>query len=498
MVEGRYSATGHPLLVGGPQVGYFYPGLTYEIDMHAPGLNWRGATSAPFPGYMLIGRGPDFATTLTSAGADDIDEFAERLCGHSKTKYVYKGRCRAMRLFDAGTVTTPQKTSFAVKFWTTANGPVIGYATAGGHRVAITSKRASYGKDVLDLLFNRRLSDGQVHSPASFIKAAALTPQTFNSFYVDSKHVAEITTGLLPLRAKGTDPSLPTVGSGRYEWHGFLSTKGHPQGVDPTHTPVKGTMVNWNNVAAHGFGAAPDAFGANGSVARVSLLNRALEQQRGAGGKWTLAGVASAMNTAASQNVLAVETVPLLAKLLKGSKAPNQQASRMLATLVSWSRHGGNLLPNAQGQIANPGAAIINVAWPKLANAFMRPVLGPQLNELNSLFSRFDSPPGGQYSGWYQYFDRDVDKLLKIRQPQPLRNSYCGKGNLRQCRTAMWKALASAGKQLTKQYGTPTPAAWRASAKAIEIQFAPLPLITMQYTNRPSGIQQVISFKGHR
>lgn len=30
------------------------------------------------------------------------------------------------------------------------------------------------------------------------------------------------------------------------------------------------------------------------------------------------------------------------------------------------------------------------------------------------------------------------------------------------------------------------------------IKFVPLPLITMAYTNRPSGIQQVISFDGHR
>ncbi len=56
----------------------------------------------------------------------------------------------------------------------------------------------------------------------------------------------------------------------------------------------------------------------------------------------------------------------------------------------------------------------------------------------------------------------------------------------------------SAGKQLTKQYGTSNPNAWHASAKAIEIQFAPIALIPMQYTNRPSGIQQVISFNGHR
>ena len=126
MVEAKYSATGHPLLVGGPQVGYFYPGLTFEIDMHAPGLDWRGATSAPFPGYMLIGRGADFATTLTSADADDTDQFAERLCGHSRTKYLYKGKCVRMQLFDAGTIS-----GAPVRFMTTVNGPVVGYATVG-------------------------------------------------------------------------------------------------------------------------------------------------------------------------------------------------------------------------------------------------------------------------------------------------------------------------------------------------------------------------------
>ena len=73
-------------MVGGPQIGYFYPGLTYEIDMHAPGLDWRGATSAPFPGYMLIGRGADFATTLTSSSGDIIDQYAETLCGGSDTE----------------------------------------------------------------------------------------------------------------------------------------------------------------------------------------------------------------------------------------------------------------------------------------------------------------------------------------------------------------------------------------------------------------------------
>lgn len=494
MVEAKYSATGHPLLVGGPQVGYFYPGLTYEIDMHAPGLDWRGATSAPFPGYMLIGRGADFATTLTSAAGDVIDEYAETLCGGSRTKYLYRGRCLSMQTFHAGTLNGRE-----VSFNTTIHGPVVGYGRVHGRLVAIASKRSSYGRDVLDLLYNRRLSDGQVNSPQSFIKAAELTPQTFNSFYIDDKHVAEYTTGLLPLRPAGTDPSLPTVGTGKWEWHGYLPAQAHPHGIDPLHTPVKGTMVNWNNVSGHGFGAAPDAFGANGSVARVSLLNGDLRQQR-RHGKWTLASVASAMNEAATQDVRAIVTVPLLARLLKGTRAPNGQAARMLALLVAWNRHGGSLLDRTgNGQITDPGAAIMNAAWPKIADAAMRPVLGPQLGELSSLFSVFDSPPGGQYNGWYQYFDRDISKLLTIKQPQPFANAYCGSGSLARCRQSIWAAIAAAGRELTSQERTAEPAAWHASATAERITFIPglLPY-TMSYTNRPSGIQQVISFNGHR
>ena len=57
LVDGERSATGTPIMVGGPQIGYNYPGLTMEIGLYGPTLRARGATSVPFPGYMLIGRG---------------------------------------------------------------------------------------------------------------------------------------------------------------------------------------------------------------------------------------------------------------------------------------------------------------------------------------------------------------------------------------------------------------------------------------------------------
>ncbi len=494
MIEKSHSTTGHPLLVGGPQIGYFFPGFTYEIDMHAPGLNWRGATSAPFPGYMLIGRGKDFATTLTSAGSDVIDQYAETLCGGSQHKYRYKGKCLKMKHFDAGTLEGDP-----VQFWTTKHGPVIGYAKAKGRKVAISSKRSSYGKDSLDLLYNRRLSDGQVHSAKTFVKAAALTPQTFNSFYLDNKNVAMYGAGLLPKRPKGVDPSLPTKGTGKYEWHGFVKPSKHIQGVDPQHTPVKGTMVNWNNISAHGFGAADDAWGGNGSAARVDMLNKELKAQE-VNGKWSLATVTSAMNAAATQDVRAIDTVPLLDQLLQGSSAPNPQAAQMLALLDQWRAAGGSRLDvGLDGKIDDPGAAIMDEAWPNIANAVMKPQLGTDLeNQLSTLFSRFDHPPGGQYSGWYQYFDRDVKKLLGKNQPTPMKNNYCGKGNLSQCQTAVWNAIAAAGAQLTTDQGTSDPTQWRADATAERIHFAGLPVMpSMRYANRPSGIQQVITFDKH-
>src|SRR3954451_14376461 len=78
------SSTGHPLFVGGPQIGYFYPGLTLEADVRWPGFQARGVYSPANPGDMLIGHGPDFAWSLTSAGSDVVDEYAEVLCGGSR------------------------------------------------------------------------------------------------------------------------------------------------------------------------------------------------------------------------------------------------------------------------------------------------------------------------------------------------------------------------------------------------------------------------------
>jgi acyl-homoserine lactone acylase PvdQ len=490
MVTGNHSTTGHPILVGGPQISHFFPGLVLEIDMHAPHLHWRGATSAPFPGYLLIGRTPRFSTTLTSASGDIIDQFAETLCGGSNERYLYKGKCRSMGHFDAGTLDGKP-----VSFLTTVHGPVVGYARVRGRTVAISSKRSSRGKDVLDQLFFRRLSNGSIKDPKDFYDAASETPQTFNSFYIDSKHIAEYTSGRLPIRNPNVDPGLPTKGTGQFEWRGFLKPMAHIHGKDNK----QGYITNWNNGAARGFGAADDEWMRNGSVGRINLLNFNLKRLQKKG-RWSPATVTSAMNAAATQDVRAIVMVPLLSRLLRGSAAPSPQAAQMLSLLQQWRAQGGNRLDlNGDGLIDLPGAAIMDTAYTKIVDSAMAARLGQSLlPELNELAARWDAPPGGQYDGWYQYFDRDIRGLLaKKRSSVQDRFSvtYCGKGRLGLCRSEVWNAIQATGDQLTAEQGTSDPAAWRASAIDDQFTYTPLPLVTSPYSNRPTGIQQVISFK---
>ena len=107
LIGRRRSATGHPLAVMGPQLGYFYPELFMEVDAHGGGIDVRGGVLPGLP-YVLIGRGPDYAWSATSANNDNTDQFLEELCNQDGTPatrssdhYMYMGICRPMKDFFA-------------------------------------------------------------------------------------------------------------------------------------------------------------------------------------------------------------------------------------------------------------------------------------------------------------------------------------------------------------------------------------------------------------
>jgi hypothetical protein len=253
------------------------------------------------------------------------------------------------------------------------------------------------------------------------------------------------------------------------------------------------------------------------------------------------------MNRAATQDLRNAKVLRSIRAVLETGPAPTPRDQQMLDLLKAWRASGSSRLDrDGDGKIDDPGAAIMDKAWPKIADAVMSPVLGPQLGQLASLIPR-DNPANRQGSayitGWYGYVDKDLRRVAGRDVDGPFKTRFCGgsadtigsghghghgkghgKGHgwddddddddwgwgrrwgrhkqrnplLTACRNSLWAAVHAAGDELATEQGTADPAAWRKDANPERITFQPgfMPF-TMRWTNRPT-FQQVISYSGHR
>jgi acyl-homoserine lactone acylase PvdQ len=491
LVGAKRSQTGHPLFVAGPQVGYFFPEFFAEMELSGAGFATRGAV---FPGvpFVVIGRGRDFAWSATSSQADNTDLFVETLCGGDDRHYEYRGQCLPMQRFFVGTLKSSGSADQPVAYLQTTHGPVIGYATVKGKKVAISVQRSTRGRELLSLKPFYELNTGKVTSAKRFLEAMGGVEFSFNWFYADDRDIAFFSSGRLPIRAPGTDPALPTVGTGGYDWSSFLLYVGHARGIDPR----SGVILNWNNKPAANVGSA-DSNISYGAVQRVDLLRAEIAAQK----KHTLASVVSAMNETATQDLRVVRVWPLIRAVLDTGPAPSARAEAAAGLVDNWRAAGGSRLDrDLDGKVDAPGAAVLDAAWPGLSDAVFAPVLGPLVPRLAALMGRSDDagPGGSSYiSGWYGYIDKDLRTLLDRPVREPFSRRYCGAGVLATCRESMWAACVAAAASLESTQG-PAPSTWRADATAERIRFTSGVLSdTMRWTNRPT-FQQVMTFSGHR
>ena len=194
---------------------------------------------------------------------------------------------------------------------------------------------------------------------------------------------------------------------------------------------------------------------------------------------------------------------PVLSKLLHGGHAPNARDAKMLALLDAWHQHGGSRLdrtdPSGIGNITDPGAAIMDTAWPLLANAWASSVLGPKLiatswrrSSASTTCRRAGSTPAGT-STWTRTCARSRHEGARQVQRALLR---------RRQHQALPDAAVERDRQGRQRSSPPSRARTRRRGahrrRASGSRSCPglLPF-TMRYTNRPTGIQQVVSFSGH-
>ena len=492
LVGAKRSATGKPLFVAGPQVGHFYPGILLELDLEGGGFKARGAA---FPGIsfaVLLGRGIDYAWSATSAGADLVDQYVETLCD-GDTSYLHRGGCRQMSTFDAGTIAgRPGEPDRRLRFRETVHGPVTGYATVEGKRVAISTKRSTRGRELRSLGFFLDMSMNRVRSAQDFLRSAAGMELTFNWLYADSRDIAQFTSGRLPVRPTTVDPGLPTKGTGEHEWEGFVPASGHAQAVNPP----SGVILNWNNKPARGYPAA-DSEWTWGAVQRVDLLWAGIERRR----KHTLGSVVGVMNGAATQDLRVMRLWPVVRDVLaRGTGTPRAAAAAQVVN--AWHGSGGSRLDaDLDGKVDSAGAAILDELWPRLAHAVLTPVLD---NELRAGLAQHvpNDPPldtngSSAYSGWWSYVHKDLRSLLGRPVAGAYATRFCGRGDVARCAASLWAALDETAAVLEAAQGS-APSEWRRDATKERITFAPGILTrTMRGSNKPT-FQQAITFATHR
>src|SRR4051812_4447424 len=487
LVDPKRSSSRDALAVMGPQLGYYYPEIVYEAKIAAPGLKAQGAFVPGGGPYMLLGRTQNYAWSLTSANNDNRDQYLEELCepgggtpSRSSHHYRYKGTCRAMTRFDAGRLGAgggePAREGV---FWKTVHGGVSGTVTLKGKPYAVTLKRSTFGRDGLNLGAMHDMTLGRGRSVGGFYRSASQYGFTFNWGYVSRTHTAFFSSGRLPRRAPGTNGSLPTLGTGGYEWRGYLSRGQHPH----TSNRRDGLLLNWNNKPARGWTAADDEHG-YGSVHRVEMFDHWKKKPQ-------IQDVVSVMNRAATEDMGATEVWPVVRDVLGKTQPPSARAAQAAALVDRWSRRGGSRLDaDLDGNVDDPGAAVLDSAWEQIAQTVVEGRLGPLTEPLSRLNRRSTRPSFG--SGWYSYVDKDLRTILGRRVKGKYHLRYCARGNLQQCSIALWKVLDRTGKGLASTQG-PSPSAWRSDAAQRErITFIPkLISDSMRWANRPT-FQQVL------
>jgi hypothetical protein len=199
---------------------------------------------------------------------------------------------------------------------------------------------------------------------------------------------------------------------------------------------------------------APDDNWSLGALQRVDLLISNL----GKGKNITPAKVVSAMNEAATQDVREMTFEPVLSKLLHGGKAPNAAtrgccrywtsgASRAVAawtaptslesatSLAAGGDHG-QVLAAARQRVGVVGARLQVVGPVGVVREPVRPAARWPVQRLAHLHGQ----------GLRTMLNMKVRAKYNVR--------YCGAGNVKRCRSLLWKAMDTAGKQLAKSQGS--------------------------------------------
>ncbi|HVF52603.1 MAG TPA: penicillin acylase family protein [Actinomycetota bacterium] len=462
LVSAKESKTGNPLEWGAPQVGYSVPQFFMDIDVHAPGMDFRGPAVPGASALIPLGRGPDYAWSLTTGMSDAVDTRVELLCRPDGTKptinatsYRYKGDCIEMSRRNENFIVKPTPTApgeprlISETFYRTVHGPVFARGTVKGKPVAFVKERFFWMHEIDSIPAFYRWNT-EVRSVRDFSAAAQRFTMSFNAFYADSRDIGYFHVGHLPERTKGVHPSLPIWGTGQWEWKGRRSFALQPKIVNPG----QGWLVNWNNKPAAGWDNYDDFKW--GSAQRVRLLADGMRKLLAGPRKATLAGIVDVAIEAATRDPRGVYLGPKMIGWARANAGKSGAAGRAgMVAVARWIAGGAHRRNLDRDETMDEGPAL--ALFDRWYRILVHKVFDDELGEDG--YALMPSLTGYSPTTGSSFFFSFADYLLNVFDPQGSRRlalRYCdvrGTAPKEACADLVRASFAQAVAELTEEQG---------------------------------------------
>lgn len=461
------SSAGNTLHWGGPQVGYNVPQFFMEIDMHSPSFDLRGPA---LPGASLLvplGRGIAHAWSLTTGSSDGVDVRVEQLCesgGGTATQnssgYMFNDVCVAMTS-RTETVEVKDADDVSAEIYRTVHGPVFARGTVKGEPVAFTKERAFWMHEADTVISFMRAGKSTVDSLADFSSAMSTATMAFNALYVDDTDIGYFHVGKFPVRAGGTDPMLPSWGTGEWEWQGFIPFDQLPHVTDP----AQGWLVNWNNQPARGWDNGDQSMW--GPTQRVKLQVEKLKELFRGGDKAALSDLVNVLREVATSDGNAVILGP---RMLKLAGSPSGRARDALSSVAEWIDNGGHRVDVDRDDKQDFGTAV--AMWDTWYDKLVHAIFDDELKGAYGLTIPIsDDARTNNGSAYYSSLSNHLWNLFGPTRKDLSRN-YCDDARtsrFESCARQVRSTLSKTVLALTRRFGS-NLAKWRWPADYIEFE----------------------------
>lgn len=264
-ISGDKTASGKPMLLSAPQLGYSYPSLLHELEVHGAGFDVRGSSVPALP-VIGIGYTPHHAWALTTGYSKTIDSFIETTrvpASGDDPEYFHDGQWKPTDCRDEvinyrqatsqGVPVGPASFSVTERVCRTIHGPIV--AMTADNTQARSVKYAMFLKEIDTIKAVQGWNT--VTNFADFDAAMAQATWNENLMYADDDgNIAYYHPGLHIRRHPDTDQRFPSPGEGDHDPDGLLTFAETPKSINP----AQGFLANWNNKPAYDWG---DSVGGN-------------------------------------------------------------------------------------------------------------------------------------------------------------------------------------------------------------------------------------------